>query len=533
MRWRRATPADGPLHTVSLRRRVTVTMLALLAAVLAAVIVTVNLVLSGTLHDDLKARLADRAGYAVVLEQQGVGGQTLADKLTGGGVFSVFTSGQGRFIGRDQGPPGPGRPPGAPPPRTTAPATIVYSQSGNNLVATVTLPAGKLTVQASMMDIDRTMSELIRIEWLAGGGILLGAALLSIRLVGTALKPLRRMSEVARTIAAGARGRRLRPSAPRTDLGQAAAAFDTMLDALEAAEQHAQQAEASMRQFLADASHDLRTPLAGMLAGSEQLLRNGSRSRAELEGQLVAVIRQGRRAARLVDDLVLMARLSGTAERELALVPPPPVSLTEVVRAETEGAALRHPLVRVGSRLPAAVSVRADRDALHRAVTNVLENAATAAGPGGEVLVDVGLRDGWAVLTVSDNGPGVASADRERIFDRFVRLDDARSGGGSGLGLPISRALIRAAGGELTCEDPVAGRGGSFRLRLPSVPSVAVRVDDRGGQPGPGLRGPGPERRVRQADAGQRQLGVHPQEAAVLAEVPEGAGRVLDAGPVR
>ena len=131
---------------------------------------------------------------------------------------------------------------------------------------------------------------------------------MSFAVVRGALAPLRRMSALADRIRAGDRGLRLRPARPETDLGRTATAIDAMLDSLEAAESDAQSAELRMRQFLADASHDLRTPLAVMSAAAEELLR-ADPGRAERERRLVELIREGRRAGRLVDDLLLMARL--------------------------------------------------------------------------------------------------------------------------------------------------------------------------------------------------------------------------------
>ena len=141
------------------------------------------------------------------------------------------------------------------------------------MTATVGLRNGTLVLSTNESDIANTLARLRQIELVAGAATLLIAGLLLITVVRAALRPLDRMSGLARQIRDGTRGRRLLPTKPHTDLGRTAAAFDDMLDALENAEALAQSAAEQMRQFLTDASHDLRTPLAGVIAGAEQLLR--------------------------------------------------------------------------------------------------------------------------------------------------------------------------------------------------------------------------------------------------------------------
>ena len=348
----------------------------------------------------------------------------------------------------------------------------LFTESAGQLTAQVTLPGGTLQLQASENDIERTLSTLRTIEIVAGVTALVITGLVLIRLVAVALRPLDRMASLARRIGAGTRGRRLRPTKPTTDLGRTAVAFDEMLDALETAEATAQQAQERMRQFLADASHDLRTPLAGIIAGSDALLRadfDGLR-RDEREQRLVAIVRQSRQAARLVDDLVLMARMDNhTADLEARSRP---VDLTEVLRQQMDAIALRRPDLRIDLRPVAEeVSVRVDPDDLGRALANLLENAAQASTPGGQVTATVAVTSGpsgaRASVTVQDDGPGVPDVQRERIFERFVRLSTDRGGGGSGLGLPIARAIARRAGGDVVCRPHAAGVGARFELSLP------------------------------------------------------------------
>ena len=236
------TALDHPLRTVSLRRRVALWVLLLLVVVLTAMSLVVNWLLGDALRSDLQQRLADKASYAEVLQEQGITGQTLADRLTGAGIGSTFVSGSHQYIGHDDGPP-----PAAPGPRggrQTRPTPAVdpvvsYGQSDGRMTATVALRDGTLTLFAGEGDIAVTLSKLRTIELIAGGIALLVAGLLLVTVVQAALRPLDRMSALARRISGGTRGRRLRPTKPGTDMGRTAVAFDDMLDALEAAEAQA------------------------------------------------------------------------------------------------------------------------------------------------------------------------------------------------------------------------------------------------------------------------------------------------------
>ena len=472
---------DRPLRTVSLRRRVTLWVLLLLLVVLAGMGLVVNWLLGDALRSDLRQRLEDKAGYAAVLQEQGVAGQTLADRLTGNGVLALYRSGNQEYVGQDQGPAAPpggaDRGPRPPKPTPANEPSVIYSESGDRLVAAVTLPSGVLTLSTTENDITNALGRLRQIELIVGAGTIVLTGALLAGVVRAALRPLDRMSELARRVRSGTRGRRLRPTKRGTDLGRTAVALDDMLDALESAEAQARSAEEQMRRFLADASHDLRTPLAGVIAGAELLLRSPA-GRTEREDRLVQVVRQARRAARLVDDLLLMTRLDGMdgngPVRQRSIVDPGVLIDRELYQLR-----LRRPdlqLTAAGGPLP---PVHVDADQLQRALANVLDNAAAATPVGGAVTVSGGLAgsagSGRLAIRIVDTGPGVPDDDRERIFDRFVRLSDSRAGAGTGLGLPISRAIVRADGGDLRC---LPWRGGAcFEVVLPvAVPAPADRA---------------------------------------------------------
>ncbi|HEY8789432.1 MAG TPA: HAMP domain-containing sensor histidine kinase [Actinopolymorphaceae bacterium] len=475
--------SDRPVVTPSLRRRVVVAVLALLLVVLLGLGLLVNAVLGERLRSDLRQRLVDRADYAQLLDTEGLSGQTLTDRLTGAGITTSFVSTGGDVtVGREApvapgaggpgvGGPGPGGPRGRPSHNPASPGFDVTRQ-GNRLTVQLPISGGTLTLQASDADVSHTLGILRNTEIVAGLAMLLVTGLILIRVVGVALAPLDRMTTLAQRIRDGARGRRLRPTRPDTDLGRTAVAFDGMLDALESAESQALAAEDRMRQFLADASHDLRTPLAAMIAGAERILRENP-ARADRETQLVQVVRDGQRAARLVDDLLFMARLDVGPQRPAAQDSLARVDIGALAVAAAAALRLQRPDldVHVDDQTD-GTTVVGDPDELRRALTNLLDNAGTATPAGGAVGVRASLDAGRVIVSVQDSGPGVPESERARIFDRFVRGDDARSSDGSGLGLPIARTIARRLGGDVVLAP--SGRGARFDLWLPAAVRIAA-----------------------------------------------------------
>ncbi len=354
----------------------------------------------------------------------------------------------------------------------------------------------RLTLTTDTSQITEALQRLVVFEAVGGLLALVATGLLLSRLSRVALQPLDTMTSLARDIAAGDRGRRLRTGRPDTELGRTAAAFDAMLDELEQAARSARDAEARMRQFLGDASHELRTPLAGIQANTELLLREDPGA-PDRETLAISTIRETRRATRMVEDLLTMAHL----DRGLDLRRDP-VDMVELVTAELARARLLAPDRRVELAAPgdgprAGATVVGDPGRLGQILANLLDNARHATAPGGRITVTVAGTGspgnaGRVVLTVADDGIGVPPEDRERIFTRFARRDPSRSRhtGGAGLGLPIARGLARAHGGDLRLLDrPAAGTaradgpghrpGAVFELSLPALSLPTPGAGDR------------------------------------------------------
>jgi signal transduction histidine kinase len=452
----------------SLRFRVTALVLLVVALALVVIGVAVDLSLDAQLRRDQQSRLDDRAARAGLLVAAGTTGASLVDAVDGQGIRAVLLDASGRRVASatdDLGPPG--RPPGPGP--GDGPGRGRPDRPARDLARTVGVPDGTrlvLTVERGESDVVLARLRAVMIGVGAIGLGVVGVALLAV--VRVALRPLDDMTTLANDIAAGDRGRRLHPERTDTELGRTAAAFDGMLDALETAQVRAEDAaaearssEVRTRRFLSDAAHELRTPVTGVQTLAESLVRHPDADLARRERIATTLVRETRRAGALVADMLELARIEDGAPLERR-----EIDLAELAAAEAERTALLAPSLTVRVTGP-PTRVPGDPSRIAQILANLLENARRHGPADGTVRVEVGTDGAWAVLDVVDEGPGIAPADRERVFDRLVRLDDARTrdAGGAGLGLPIARALARAHGGDLQAVD--SERGARLRLSLP------------------------------------------------------------------
>jgi heavy metal sensor kinase len=273
---------------------------------------------------------------------------------------------------------------------------------------------------------------------------------------GRALKPAVAMADQARHITDQSSGDRL--TVLRNDeLGQLATAFNGLLDRLDAALD-------SRRRFLADASHELRTPVSIARTAADVALSRESRSEAEYRDSLTVVSEQMKRLGRMVADMLLMARTDAAdwplTRNDFYLDD----LVTEVERAGRLLAADRS--IAVDATCPPDLQYHGDEGLLRQMLLNLVENAVRHSPTGGAVNVtaDVGARE--IDVSIHDTGAGISAADRDRIFDRFVRIDPSGNGNGLGLGLAIARRIARAHGGDLHLAATGPG-GTTFRVTLP------------------------------------------------------------------
>jgi signal transduction histidine kinase len=304
----------------------------------------------------------------------------------------------------------------------------------------------------------RDSMKALRTGLLVGAPLLLGLlALLNWRLIGWTLRPVEALRRGAAEITGTAVSRRLPLPEAHDEIHRLAATLNDMLGRLEAA-------GARQRSFVSDAAHELRSPLASLRTQLEVAERHGRAAETiELAGEALIDID---RLARLVDDLLLLARLDEGAPRRTRREAVDLHALATEVVGRYKGA-------RVPVRLAASAAVPAvsgDPDGLGRVLANLLDNAVRHAESA--VRVEVTGVDGRVALVVADDGPGVPAAERDRVFDRFTRLDEARgrASGGVGLGLAIVRELVRAHAGVVTLADGQPGL--RVVVSLPAAPAA-------------------------------------------------------------
>ncbi|WP_018720454.1 sensor histidine kinase [Salinispora fenicalii] len=370
------------------------------------------------------------------------------------------------------------------------------------------LPTGEwLAVGQHLTEVDQAVKRLVWIDLMVGTSVLLLLASIGAGIVRASLKPLDEIEQTAAAIAGGDLTRRVPdPEAgspqPTSELGRLSRALNMMLTQIEAAfaaraasetaaraaeatardaaahaqasESRARRSEERMRQFVADASHELRTPLT-TIRGFAELYRQGAARDPEQTGDLLRRIEdEAARMGLLVEDLLLLARLD--RERPLS---PAPVELPVLAADAVAAARAVAPDRRIELDIVAGsgpLVVYGDDARLRQVIGNLMTNALTHTPPGASVTLRLSSEPGQlAVVEVADTGPGLSGEQAERVFERFYRVDAARTrraGGntGTGLGLAIVAALVAAHQGTVEVAQTPGG-GATFRVRLPLAPA--------------------------------------------------------------
>jgi two-component system OmpR family sensor kinase len=353
-----------------------------------------------------------------------------------------------------------------------------------------------LALAAPLTSVDTAMSTLVRLLLLIGIGTLIVVLVVAWLIVRHGLLPVERMADAAGRIAAGDLAHRTGVAHDGSEVGRLGAAFDQMLDRVQGAFTQQQAAlvakedsEARLRRFVADASHELRTPVTA-IRGYAELYQAGGLAKPEaLESAMGRIGGESRRMGLLVDDLLLLARLD--QGRQLRRDPVDLSVVCDDAVADLRAAAPSRPIV---ATVDAGVVVIGDDDRLRQVAGNLLGNVhvhTQAETPLEVILRETATPDGtrWAELRVVDHGPGIPPEHASRVFDRFYRADAGRSRetGGSGLGLSIAASIVEAHGGRLW-HEATPGGGATFGSLLPlagqaSSPSLTASSQPAPGQP--------------------------------------------------
>lgn len=312
-----------------------------------------------------------------------------------------------------------------------------------------------VAVARPLTDVEQTLDEVALALGIAALVAALLATGLALVIVRRALRPLTQARRAADSVADSQDPSLRVPEGRADEVGGLARAMNRMLGRLEDAQGRLRSTLAEQQRFAADASHEMRTPLTA-LRGEIETLRSHDVPPAERAAAFADMAEAVDRLDRLVAGLLGLARVDGGGGRA------EPVDLGEMLGELTS--------VEECADAPAGVVVMADQPAVRGMLVNLLENGRRH---GGRVSVALSAEDGEAVIRVSDDGPGIAPADRERVFDRFYRAAERRSVPGAGLGLPIARATAERWGGSVVLAP--SERGAVFEVRLPLPRDAALR----------------------------------------------------------
>lgn len=321
-------------------------------------------------------------------------------------------------------------------------------------ISTVSLPVElaqgpiTLTASSSLEPVKAGVNSLRDILWILVPLLVAGVGATTWFVSGRAFRPVAAITSQVERITDDRLDERVPVPNSRDEVAHLARTMNTMLDRLKAGRRRQQQ-------FVSDASHELRNPVATSKVNLEVALAHPEQ--ADWEDTARAVLEEQERLGSLVDDLLLMARLDEKPSRGET-----EVDLDDIVFGE---AARPHP-VEIDVTGVEAVRVRADSRLVTRMVRNLVDNAVRHAHS--QIVVSLGTEGDEAVLAVEDDGPGIPEPDRDRIFERFVRLENARTrdDGGAGLGLALVHGVATAHGGTVTATDAASG-GSRFEVRLP------------------------------------------------------------------
>jgi len=452
---------------VSLRTRLLAALVVLVAALTASG-VAVTLVQRDYLYGQIDRRLDEVAGRPRPVLQRLVLGIT---GPASGGIAEVYVgvidNGQLTTVQAPTDDPDliPSVPTDDYPTRPTTRPTIT-GESTSVRVVTVALPDGRVAVLAiSTADADDAIGRLIRTLAIAAAVVLALVALVTWWVIRLGLTPIRKMTDAADAITAGATDVRIDVTPGRTEAARLGQALHTMIDTN-------REAEAKMRRFVADASHELRTPLTTLRGYSS--LHSGELSPdpaalAEVSDAMRRINQEASRMNHIVDDL-----LDLTAMDEHRLGEPVRFDLAEVLRDIESDLHVVQPQRPISVRSPQSLPITADRNRVVQAIAALATNALRHTAPDTPVfLTGAPLVDGGARVAVVDHGPGIPAEHLPHLFDRFYRVDRgrARASGGNGLGLAIVAGIVTAHGGRYGVDSPPGGPT-TFWFELPSTPSV-------------------------------------------------------------
>ncbi|MEO9180469.1 MAG: ATP-binding protein, partial [Acidimicrobiales bacterium] len=323
---------------------------------------------------------------------------------------------------------------------------------------------GVLIVAQPIDEIMSILNRLLLLEIYVTGAALVGAVLLGLWFVRVGLRPLRDVVQTAEVISGGDLMQRVPGANDRTEVGLVATALNVMMERIETSFVELQSSENRLRNFVSDASHELRTPIAAVSAYAQLFKRGAETHTEDLPRVFEGIERETNRMARLVDDLLLLARFDEPRTTDFEPVELVGLAAEAIETSRTVGPEWPLTLVAAGP-----VEVMGDWSALRQVVDNLLSNIRAHTPAGTPATVRVGVVGEDALIEVIDAGPGIDEEKAASLFERFTRADPSRSRqtGGVGLGLAIVTAILRMHGGRADVHAGREGQGAIFRVYIP------------------------------------------------------------------
>jgi two-component system, OmpR family, sensor kinase len=455
-----------------------------IALAIGAILLLLGLTLFFMLRDALLSNVEDTArGRALNAAQSIRSGEEFSgddvEELTLDGVFVIVRDGEGRILNetvnlktKDMS-------------RDTvwrralasgeaASGTVQLSREPPDYVYAVPVdsPQGGTRVVEAGKSYESALEAIGVVKTVLAAGI--GAALLlsiggAYVLAGTALRPVEEVTSAARQMGGEDLSRRLPVANPRDEIGRLATTINALLSRLEAAFARREEALARQRRFAADASHELRTPLTS-ISGHARMLDEWALDEdpKRAKRSVGAIRREADRMRDLVESLLALTRGDEGAPMDVGRH-----DLASVAEEAAHAAAVDGRVSVEYLRPEREVVATFDRERVLQVASILLDNAVKYTPAGGRVTVKVEERDGWAALSVSDTGVGIPEDQLPLVFERFRRVDAARTEAGAGLGLSIARQLAEAHEGSLEVQS-VPGKGSTFTLLLPRRPGGDV-----------------------------------------------------------
>ncbi len=502
----------GPLSRGTLGRRLVIRVTALVALVAFLLIGTTALATRTAVLGQIDKQLdgvADRSQRADPRGQQGPGRVLQVSGQPLNTIVAVVTDGTGPRRGQVLTEGGPEQLPvevldavalvstGKDKQSVELPGLGRYRIFGTsvNVITNGDVQPGRVYYGLSLDEADHTLLNLVGLEIVLAVLAVVGAAAGARSVVIRSLRPLNRVAATAQQVSQLPLDRgevalavRVPPedADPTSEVGRVGQALNHMLNNVEDALAARQASEVKVRQFVADASHELRNPLAAIRGYAELTRRNRSEMPEDAAYAMARVESEAERMSRLVEDLLLLARLDSGPDLDVG-----PTDMTEIVINAVSDARAAGPDHVWQLALPEEpVVALGDRHRLHQVVTNLLANARTHTPAGTRVQTAVAITDGRATITVADDGPGIPQEIQEQVFERFTRADTSRvraagaaQGKSTGLGLAIVSAVVEAHQGTVR----VASQPGhtEFVVELPRAPATLSH-----GGPGPDMTPP-------------------------------------------